>query len=149
MTKFFLLWKFFVLFFSALLPLVNPLGSALIFVGFVGPAPIGVFRSLARSIAINTFLFFLVIELVGAAILNFFGISLPIVEVSGGLVIASMGWSLLNQKDSDPGEKKLEVKEDEAELTEILLPIHLSTHRRPRVACRHAHAQRAGHATLS
>jgi multiple antibiotic resistance protein len=35
-----LFWKYFVLSFSALLPLINPLGSALIFFGLVGPAPI-------------------------------------------------------------------------------------------------------------
>ena len=51
--KFLLLWKFFALAFSALLPLVNPLGSALLFVGFVGEVPISLYRSLARRIAIN------------------------------------------------------------------------------------------------
>src|SRR6266566_2381403 len=35
-----LLWKYFALGFSALLPLINPLGSALIFLGLVGHAPI-------------------------------------------------------------------------------------------------------------
>ncbi len=33
-------------------------------------------------------------------ILRFFGISLPIVQVAGGLVIASLGWGVLNEKDS-------------------------------------------------
>jgi multiple antibiotic resistance protein len=46
-------------------------------------------------------LFLLVIELIGAALLSFFGVSLPIVEVAGGLVIASMGWSLLNQQGAE------------------------------------------------
>jgi multiple antibiotic resistance protein len=106
--KILLLWKFFALAFSALLPLVNPLGSALLFVGFVGEVPISLYRSLARRIAVNILIFFAVIELLGSALLNFFGISLPIVEVSGGMVIAAMGWSLLNQQDISPGEKKLE-----------------------------------------
>ena len=97
-----LLWKYFALGFSALLPVVNPLGSALVFLGLVGVAPAKVYRSLARRIAINTILFFAVIELVGSALLSFFGISLPIVQVSGGLVLAAMGWSLLNQKDPRP-----------------------------------------------
>ncbi|MEO6983420.1 MAG: MarC family protein [Edaphobacter sp.] len=101
-----LLWKYFALSFSALLPLVNPLGSALIFLGLVGSAPIAVYRSLARRIAINTILFFAVIDLVGSALLRFFGISLPIVQVSGGFVIAAMGWSLLNQKDTSPSAEK-------------------------------------------
>lgn len=102
-----LIWKFLALAFSALLPLVNPLGSSLMFVGFVGDVPLSLYRSLARRIAINILIFFAVIELIGSAILNFFGISLPIVEVSGGLVIAAMGWSLLNQKDTEPRESNM------------------------------------------
>jgi multiple antibiotic resistance protein len=95
-----LIWKFFALGFSALLPLVNPLGSALIFLGLVGLAPIETYRALARRIAINTVIFLGVIELVGSSLLAFFGISLPIMQVSGGIVIAMIGWTLLNQKDS-------------------------------------------------
>lgn len=57
-----LLWKFFAFGFSALLPVVNPLGSALVFLGLVGIVPPEVYRSLARRIAINTILFFAVIE---------------------------------------------------------------------------------------
>ena len=93
-----LLFKSFALAFSALLPLVNPLGSALVFLGFVGGAPESVFRDLARKIAISTTIFMLVIELVGTGLLEFFGISLPVVQVAGGLVLASMGWTLLNQQ---------------------------------------------------
>jgi multiple antibiotic resistance protein len=103
-----LLWKHFVIGFSALLPLVNPLGSALVFLGLVGAAPIDVYRALARRIAINTIIFFAVIELIGSALLGFFGISLPIMQVSGGVVIAMIGWSLLNQKDSAPNPEKTE-----------------------------------------
>jgi multiple antibiotic resistance protein len=106
-----LLWKYFALSFSALLPLVNPLGSALIFLGLVGSAPIVTYRALARRIAINTILFFAVIDLVGSTILHFFGISLPIVQVSGGLVIAAMAWSLLNQKDTSPSTEKVQAAE--------------------------------------
>jgi multiple antibiotic resistance protein len=46
--------KFFGLGFSALLPLVNPLGSALVFLSLVGDAPADVYRALARRIAIST-----------------------------------------------------------------------------------------------
>jgi multiple antibiotic resistance protein len=103
-----LLWKYFALGFSALLPLINPLGSALVFLGLVGAAPIEAYRALARKIAINTMIFFAVIQLIGSALLGFFGISLPIVQVSGGIVIAMIGWSLLNQKDSAPSPEKTE-----------------------------------------
>jgi multiple antibiotic resistance protein len=96
-----LLWNAFLIAFSALLPLINPLGSALVFVGLVGEATPEAYRSLARKIAINNVIFLAIIELLGSAILNFFGISLPIVQVSGGIVIAAIGWSVLNEKDSE------------------------------------------------
>ena len=98
MTTAMVLVKFFGLAFSALLPLINPLGSALIFLGFVGREPAAILLGLARRIAINTVLFLAFVELAGKTILDFFGISLPVVEVAGGLVLASMGWKLLNQE---------------------------------------------------
>ena len=103
-----IVWNYFVLSFSALLPLINPLGSALIFVGLVGQASIPVYHSLARRIAINTVLFLTVIDLVGSGLLRFFGISLPIVQVAGGLVIAAIAWSLLNQQSTDPSPEKMQ-----------------------------------------
>lgn len=103
-----LLIKFFMLALSALFPLINPLGSALFFLGLVGDAPPKVYRDLALRIAINTTLFLVAVELVGTAILSFFGISLPVMQVSGGIVIAAMGWGLLNQEEPEP-----KLKQDE------------------------------------
>lgn len=94
--------KFFGLAFSAILPVLNPLGSALVFLSLVGDAPDSVYRNLARQIAIRTTVFFLVVELAGTALLTFFGISLPTVQVAGGLVLASMGWTLLNRQVARP-----------------------------------------------
>ena len=95
-----LLWNSFLLAFSALLPLINPCGSALVFIGLAGEAPPETYRSLARRIAVNNVIFLGIFELLGSAILNFFGISLPIVQVAGGIVIAAIGWGVLNEKDS-------------------------------------------------
>jgi multiple antibiotic resistance protein len=94
------IWPAFFLAFSALLPLINPLGSALVFLGLVGSAPPAVYRNLARRIAISNIIFLGIFELLGSAILHFFGISLPIVQFAGGIVIAAMGWGVLNQKES-------------------------------------------------
>jgi multiple antibiotic resistance protein len=107
-----LLFKSFALAFSALLPLVNPLGSALVFLGFVGDAPESVFRDLARKIAISTTVFMLVIELVGTGLLEFFGISLPVVQVAGGLVLASMGWKLLDQQETTASPDRTAIRDD-------------------------------------
>jgi multiple antibiotic resistance protein len=102
------LWNSFLIAFSVLLPLINPLGSALVFLGLVGDAPPNVFRSLARRIAINNVIFLAIIELLGATILNFFGISLPIVQLSGGMVIAAMGWSVLNERSAGANSRNKE-----------------------------------------
>lgn len=95
------LFEFFPIAFSALFPLINPFGSAIIFLGLVGPADQVVYRRLARGVAWRTVLFLVVVDLVGALILTFFGISLPVIQVAGGLVLASMGWQLLNKPDAD------------------------------------------------
>ena len=65
---------------------------------------------MARRIAVRTTLFLLVVELVGSGLLEFFGISLPVVQVAGGLVLASMGWSLLNQQETESNPKQAEVE---------------------------------------
>lgn len=104
--------KFFGLAFSALLPVINPIGSALVFLGLVGDAPSSVFKKLALKIAISTTIFLFIVELVGTALLAFFGISLPVVQVAGGLVLATMGWTLLNQQDASANRAQGEVTQD-------------------------------------
>jgi multiple antibiotic resistance protein len=101
-------WKVFLITFSVLLPLINPLGSALVFLGLVGDAPPKVLRSLARRIAINNIIFLAVFELLGATILKFFGISLPIVQLSGGIVVAAMGWNVLNERSAGANSRNKE-----------------------------------------
>ena len=101
---------FFGLAFSALLPLINPIGDALVFLGLVGTAPSAIYRTLARKIAINTILFMLVIQVIGTAMLRLFGISLPVMQVSGGLVLATMGWGLLSQ--DEPQAKRQQMTPD-------------------------------------
>jgi multiple antibiotic resistance protein len=105
----------FLIAFSALLPLINPVGSALVFNGLVGVAPGHVYEHLARRIAINNVIFLAIIELLGVTILNFFGISLPIVQFSGGIVIAAMGWSVLNERDARATSRKKQEETDAAD----------------------------------
>lgn len=96
-----LVLKFIPLGFSALLPVINPIGSAVLFLGLVPFADHATMKVLARKIAINTIWFLLIVQITGAYILRFFGISLPVVQVAGGLVLATMGWALLNKQDPE------------------------------------------------
>jgi multiple antibiotic resistance protein len=94
-----LVLKFFALSYGALLPVINPVGSALMFLGVVGSIPVEEYRRLARKVSVSMVLFLLAFEVGGAAILNFFGISLPVVQLGGGFVLAAMGWRMLNQNE--------------------------------------------------
>ncbi len=107
-------WTTFLLAFSALLPIINPLGSALVFLSLVGKAPPALYRSLALRIAIKNIVFLGAFEILGSAILNFFGLSLPIVEVAGGIVIAGMAWGILNQIDSGAGVRQKQEESDDS-----------------------------------
>jgi multiple antibiotic resistance protein len=87
----------FLLMLASTFPVVNPPGSALVFLGLtIGAAP-GVRGTLARRIAINSFIILVCSFLLGALILKFYGISIPILRVAGGFIVAVAGWRLLNE----------------------------------------------------
>jgi multiple antibiotic resistance protein len=89
---------------SALLPIVNPLSSTPIFLLLTRDYDSATRMKLAWKIAFNSFFLLIVSLLIGTHILSFFDISLPVVQVGGGLVVISTGWMMLNRRD-DEGEK--------------------------------------------
>ena len=88
---------------SALFPIVNPLGTSPIFLGLTSGYSTESRTILSRKIALNSFWLLTGSMLIGTHILAFFGISIPIVQVGGGLVVISAGWSVL-QGESEPTE---------------------------------------------
>jgi multiple antibiotic resistance protein len=87
---------------GALLPIVDPLGNAPIFDAMTtGFSQVDRVR-MAKSVAINSFLLLIASVLVGAYVLDFFGISIPAVQIAGGMVICAIAWSLLNKPNSPP-----------------------------------------------
>ena len=81
---------------GALLPIVNPLGNAPIFLAITSWASTDVRCILARRVAVNAFALLIISIFVGSHILAIFGISLPIVQIGGGLLVAASGWRLLD-----------------------------------------------------
>src|ERR1700676_3923010 len=86
---------------TALFPIVNPLGSAPLFLSLTRYYSGAQRKMLSRRIALNSIALIVGSYFVGSHILAFFGISLPVVQVGGGLVLASTGWAMLKQKDDD------------------------------------------------
>src|SRR5580692_1254629 len=96
------IWKACFIAFSTLLPMIAPMGSSLEIFTLVGLAPDSTYRILARRIAINNIILLSIVEVLGSAILTFFGISIPIIEIAGGAVVAAIGWRILHQSDEGP-----------------------------------------------
>ena len=90
---------------AALMPIVNPLGSAPIFLSMSADLPTSARRQLSRQVAWNSFILLAAAMLVGSHVLNLFGISVPIVRVGGGLLVIASGWRLLNADDPQPDAK--------------------------------------------
>ena len=100
---------------SALFPIVNPLGGSPVFLALTRHYPASARRALARQVAVNSFVLLVASFLVGTHILHFFGISIPVVQIGGGLVVISNGWAMLKQKEEpDRGpdvQKKVHLKD--------------------------------------
>jgi multiple antibiotic resistance protein len=86
---------------SALFPIVDPIGGSPIFLSLTRDYTAETRRLLSRRIAINSFILLVASFAVGSHVLTFFGISLPVVQVGGGLIVISTGWAMLNQKDDN------------------------------------------------
>src|SRR5579872_1102008 len=89
--------------YAALFPVLNPLGCSVIFLALTMGLPEHDIVKLARKIGINTFILLLVVLFGGSWFLRIFGITVPAVQIGGGLVVAYIGWSLLNQPTASTG----------------------------------------------
>jgi len=83
---------------AALLPIVNPIAAASVFLAKTADLRDDERRRTAMRVARYGFTLLLASALIGAYVLDFFGLSIPVVQVAGGLVVSVLGWSLLSQE---------------------------------------------------
>jgi multiple antibiotic resistance protein len=96
---------------SALFPIVDPIGGSPIFLSLTREYTPETRRLLARRIAVNSFLLLIGSFAIGSHVLSFFGISLPVVQVGGGLIVMAAGWTMLKERDEiDRGAVRRTVK---------------------------------------
>jgi multiple antibiotic resistance protein len=94
-----LAFKVVTLVFAALASLLNPPANVPIFLASTAGSSSDIRKALSWRIAVNVFIILVVSMFVGSYILAFFGLSLPIVQVAGGLLIMSFGWTFLHQEE--------------------------------------------------
>ncbi|MDO5692023.1 MAG: MarC family NAAT transporter [Pseudomonadota bacterium] len=90
---------------AAVLPILNPPAAAPVFVTLTRTLESDTRTLLARRIGQYVFFMLAAAMLVGTYVLNFFGISLPIVRVAGGLIVASTAWRMLHTQHVSSDEK--------------------------------------------
>lgn len=98
----------FLLLVTGLFPIINPPASALIVLSMVPNATPAERTDLAWRITTNSFAILLGSLLIGAYVLTFFGISIPVLRVAGGLIIGMAGWNLLQKPDDEDSDDEAE-----------------------------------------
>lgn len=91
----------FLVIFAALFPIINPPGTALMFLAITRGATRAQRKKLAKEVAIFAFVIINASLYIGAFVLALFGISVPVLRVAGGCVVAFTGWQLLNARAGD------------------------------------------------
>jgi multiple antibiotic resistance protein len=84
---------------AALFPVVDPIGSVPIFLVLTAGIPPSVRNQYAQRIGRNVVLLLIASLLVGGSVLRFFGVSLEVVRIAGGIVVFHAAWRAMN---SDP-----------------------------------------------
>ena len=80
---------------AALLPITNPPGNAPIFLSLTRAMDEPARRAMARRVGLNCLVLLVAAAYVGNYVLAFFDISLAVVRVGGGLLVAATAWRLL------------------------------------------------------
>jgi len=112
--------------FGALAPIANPFSAAPVFSSLTQRFPDDRRKQQARAAAYNTAAVLLVSLFAGAMILTFFGIGLPVLRIGGGLVVARIGFAMLNPEpevrvsEADQAEAR---RMDDIAFTPIAMPL--------------------------
>jgi len=94
---------------GALLPVVNPLGDAPIFLRMTPGCDESTRADLAKRIAFYSFILLLSAMLLGSFVLRLFGLSIPLVQVAGGAVVCALGWKLLAAENPKPTDATIDL----------------------------------------
>ncbi len=95
--------------FVGLLPIANPFSTAVVFLAITQKFSSIEAQNQARRACIFMAVVLLVSLFAGAVVMEFFGISIPALRIAGGLIVARIGFGMLNPEPEE------EVGEDEKE----------------------------------
>jgi multiple antibiotic resistance protein len=118
----------FIYLFFALFSVLNPIGTVPIFVGLTQDDSKKERSRISLWTSINVFIILMISFFIGQYVLEFFGITITALRITGGIIIASSGFSLLNGRfNKNKGinkkvEEEIQVRNDIA-LTPLAMPM--------------------------
>ena len=96
--------------FISLFPVVNPIGSAFIISPYFSELTRKERVRVVKTITFYSFAICSVTLFVGHWILEVFGLTIPIIQLAGGIMICKIGWGFLSADSTDVPEEKTAAK---------------------------------------
>jgi len=87
--------------FVALFPVVNPLGTAFILSPYFSDLSRKERISAVKRVTLYSFIICAITLFIGHWILELFGLSIPIIQLAGGIMICKIGWEFLSSDTKD------------------------------------------------
>ena len=110
--------------FLALFPIVDPFGGVPIFFSLTAKWPAEDRRRTATKTAVYVFVILVVFLFFGRFVLHFFGISLPVLKVAGGLIVANTAWGMVTSTARiTPAENDEASTKEDISLTPLAMPL--------------------------
>jgi len=110
--------------FLALFPVANPVGAVPIFYSLTAAETPKSRRRQARQTALNVFWVLAIFLVAGRLILEFFGISLGVLRIAGGLLVAHTAWEMVTSRQRLTAPEKNEaVDKEDISFTPMAVPL--------------------------
>ncbi len=109
---------------AALFPIANPIGAVPIFYSLTATDTRGKRRKQAQRTTINVVLILAVFLLGGRTILEFFGISLNVLRIAGGLLVANAAWEMVTSRQRlTDSEQQAGAEKEDISFTPMAIPL--------------------------
>ena len=110
--------------FLALFPIVNPIGGIPLFFSLTADLPREERNRTARRTAVYVIAILVTFMLFGRFVLSFFGISLPVLKIAGGLIVANTAWGMVTASSRMTTEESSEaLTKEDISLTPMAMPM--------------------------
>ena len=110
--------------FASLFPVINPLGAIPVFCSLTSDNTDEYRKIMDLKTSVYVFFILIVFFFIGELLLDFFGISLGVLKIAGGLIVAHTAWEMVSghHKLSHEENTEVETKED-ISFTPMALPL--------------------------